>query len=168
MRLIARWNCFLKEEIGSSLVEYLIVFMIFMAMLLAIADFSRALYAYHFVSSAAREATRYAIVRGSTCSNDLSCTAANSASGTAGPTSQDDIAAFVQKTPLGINPANIAVTANWVAPSGSSMTCGNTQTTENPGCTVEVTVNYNFTFMFPFVSKTTLPMTSTSQMTVTH
>ena len=56
----------LKGETGSGLVEYAIVFTVFMTMLLGVADFGRAMYAYHFVSSAAREATRYAIVRGCT------------------------------------------------------------------------------------------------------
>ena len=55
----------LKSESGSGLVEYSIVFILLMTMLLAIADFSRALYAYHFVSNSAREAARYASVRGS-------------------------------------------------------------------------------------------------------
>ncbi len=76
----------LKTDAGSGLVEYAIVFTIFMTMLLGIADFGRALYGYHYASSAARDATRYASVRGSTCGSDGSCVASNSASGNAGPT----------------------------------------------------------------------------------
>ena len=68
----------LKGEDGNNLIEYALVFMFFMSMVLGIVDFSRALYTYHFLSNAAREATRWAAVRGATCMNDLSCTAAAS------------------------------------------------------------------------------------------
>ena len=60
----------LKGEDGNNLIEYAIVFMFFMSMVLGIVDFSRALYTYHFLSNAAREATRWAAVRGSTCNDD--------------------------------------------------------------------------------------------------
>jgi len=154
----------IRDERGSSMVEYSIVFALLMTMLLGIADFGRALYAYHNVSSAAREATRYAAVRGTTCST--SCTAANSASGTAGHTSQADIQKFVDNaTPLGVN-TKVTATITWsgTANDGSSCTSANPA----PGCTVQVATSYNFNFMFPFVSKSTLNMNSTSQTTVLH
>jgi Flp pilus assembly protein TadG len=139
-----------------------------MTMLLGIADFSRALYAYHNVSSAAREASRYAAVRGTTCSTaPSSCTAANSASGTAGHTSQADIQAFVDNsTPLGVN-TKVTATITWSGKSNDgSGACGSANPA--PGCTVQVATAYNFNFMFPFVSKSTLTMNSTSQTTVLH
>src|ERR1019366_8478508 len=86
---LARRFASLRGECGSSLVEYAVVFSLLITMLLGIADFSRALYSFHFVSNAAREATRYAAVRGSTCgappAGDNSCLATNDASNTAGP-----------------------------------------------------------------------------------
>src|SRR4029077_17627636 len=63
----------LMGEDGNNLIEYAFVFMFFMSMVLGIVDFSRALYTYHFLSNVAREATRYASVRGSTCNDDSSC-----------------------------------------------------------------------------------------------
>ena len=54
----------LKGEDGNGLVEYALVLMFLMSMLLGIVDFGRALYSYHFLSNAAREATRWAAVRG--------------------------------------------------------------------------------------------------------
>src|SRR5262249_53550139 len=50
---------------GSSLVEQAVVLVILLTILFAIIDFGRALYTYHFVSNAAREATRWASVRSS-------------------------------------------------------------------------------------------------------
>jgi Flp pilus assembly protein TadG len=142
----------LKEDRGSGLVEYAIVFTIFMTMLLGIADFGRALYAYHYTSSAARDATRYAIVRGATCINDGSCTA---------QATQTDISNFVKNAPLGIDPANLQVTATWLN--------GN----HNPGSVVTVQVQYSFSFAVPIVSKLVnggnpLVMQSTSSMVISH
>jgi Flp pilus assembly protein TadG len=157
-----------RNERGSSMVEYSIVFALLMTMLLGIADFSRALYAFHNVSSAAREAARYAAVRGTTCSTaPSSCTAANSASGTAGHTTQADIQKFVDNaTPLGVN-TKVTATITWsgTANDGSGA-CSSAN--PGPGCKVQVQTAYNFNFMFPFVSKSTLTMNSTSQMTVLH
>ena len=69
----------LNGEAGSTLVEFAFVFMILVTMVLGIIEFSRALYAYHFVSGAARSATRWAAVNGSTCANDGSCAYATGA-----------------------------------------------------------------------------------------
>ena len=136
----------LKGECGSSLVEYAIVFMVFMTMLLGIADFSRALYAYHFVSSAAREATRYAIVRGCTPVVPTDCpTAATSGS----------IQTFVQNAPLGIDGSKVTATTTWTPD-------------HKPGSVVMVQVSYPFHFVFPFVSTATLNMKSTSQMVISQ
>jgi Flp pilus assembly protein TadG len=133
----------LKSECGTGLVEYAVIVVIFMTMLLGIADFSRALYAYHFVSSQAREATRYAMVRG--CSTPSThCTAA----------SNSDIQTFVKNVPLGIDPAKVTVPAPTWTPNRS------------PGSVVSVEVDYAFSFMFPFVSNSTLNFKSTSQMVV--
>jgi Flp pilus assembly protein TadG len=147
----------LKGENGSNLIEYALVFMFLMSMLLGIVDFSRALYTYHFLSNAAREATRWAAVRGNTCTNDGSCTAA---------ATEDDIEAYVKNiTPPGLNPnpPDLTTTACWL-PLGST-TCG---TCNAPGCTVQVQVKYNFTFVVPFIRTTPLTLSSSSEMIIVH
>ncbi len=163
--LVGRFES-LRRENGSSLVEYALVIVILMTMMLAIADFSRALYAYHFVSNAAREATRYAAVRGSSCGSDNSCTAANSASGTAGATDQSDIQTFVRNVPLGISANEVTASVAWPIQTDSPAICNTIQNA--PGCTVQVQVSYIFNFAFPFVSSSTLTMTSTSQTIISH
>jgi Flp pilus assembly protein TadG len=157
------WLVLLKSESGSSLVEYAIGFILLMTMLLGIADFSRLLYAYHFVSNAAREAARYASVRGSTCSG--SCTAANDASGVAGPATPTDIQDFVKNVPAGINTSQLTATTTWLNPNDLA-TCA--AQFNDPGCIVEVQVKYNFAFFSPFVSKSSLTLSSTSQEIITH
>jgi Flp pilus assembly protein TadG len=159
---LARRFASLRGECGSSLVEYAIVFLLLITMLLGIADFSRALYAFHFVSNAAREATRYAAVRGFTCTSDGSCTAPAAS----GPTG--DIQAFVSNVPMGINGSNVTATTTWPVQTKSPSVCSTTATQNSPGCTVQVQVTYKFNFFFPFVSKSTLTMNSTSEMIITH
>lgn len=164
-RLVRQFASF-RDERGSSLVEYAIVFVLLMTMLLAIVDFSRALYALHYVNGAARDAARYASVRGSTCGSDSSCTAANSASGTAGPTSSSDVQTFVKNVPMGIDSTKLSATATWPIQGNGPTICATTSNA--PGCTVQVQVTYTFSFMFPFVSKSSLTMKSSSQMTIAH
>src|ERR1039458_73601 len=55
----------LGEE-GSALVEFAFVLILVLTFMFGIMDFSRFLYTDHFLSGAAREGTRYAMVRGST------------------------------------------------------------------------------------------------------
>ena len=141
----AKWGRrLLRSERGSGLVEYAIIVILFMTMLLGIADFSRALYAYHFVSSQAREAARYAMVRG--CSTTSThCPVAATPS---------DIQTFVKNVPLGIDASKVTVpTPSWTPD-------------HKPGSVVSVEVDYAFNFMFPFVSKSTLNFKSTSQMVI--
>jgi Flp pilus assembly protein TadG len=173
-----------KSERGSALLEFAVVVIIFLTFVFAIMDFSQALYAYHFVSNAAREATRYASVRGTTfaaagaCSNPLpveyNCEAATA-----------DITAYVQSlVPPGMAVSGKAtascaapglrqlyVCINWpgTAPAGAKGACpANPAGGKNPGCLAEVQVQYLYVFTLPFVSKdvSSIPMTSTSEMII--
>ena len=159
----ARLISLLKNECGSGLVEYAIVFTIFMTMLLGIADFGRAMYAYHFVSSAARDATRWAAVNGANCTQDGSCAA---------PATTTTIQDFVKNAPAGIDPTKITVNPTWPFLLNSSPTVCST-TPNAPGCTVRVQVQYAFSFAVPIVGKlinggNPITLSSTSQMLVIH
>jgi Flp pilus assembly protein TadG len=162
-----------KSEEASSLVEFAFIFLVMMTMILGIIDFCRTAYSYHFVSEAAREATRWAAVNGETCAGDGSC------NGTApmnnGPATQADIQTYVTNlTPPGIDSTKITTTANW-CPKGANCptTCTTPGPANNPGCTVEVKVSYTFSFLFPLVYKAfsstgTITLSSTSEMIIVH
>ena len=119
---------------GSNLLEYAIIFIVLMMMIFGIAGFGQLLYSYHFVSHAAREAARFAMVNGQTCNNDAvagsggaggspgSCTAPVSCSsgscsectsyGSCAPATKADIQNYVKMiTPGGINSGAVATTA---------------------------------------------------------
>jgi len=185
-------SCRRRRDRGASLVEYAVILILFLSLIFGISGFGHALFAYHFVNEAAKEATRYAAVKGSTCANDAdggSCQASNSASGTAGPTSQTDITTYVTSiTPPSIDSSEVTVTATWPGPDSPPL-CFHSITlkdgtvvpklpNESPGCTAQVTVAYPYNFVFPLlpsVSTTTAPckkpgicMSSTSEMFISH
>jgi Flp pilus assembly protein TadG len=180
-----------RTERGASLVEYAFIVIIFLSLIFGIGGFGHALFVYHFVNGAAKEATRYAAVRGRTCLDDSSCTAANSTSGAAGPTKDNlsDLTAYVASlTPQSIDSSKVIVTPNWLAPAGSPTVCtsaitGSGGTSVGPysdyqGCTVQVQVSYPYSFYFPMLPATTTTtapcidpgfcLSSTSEMVIAH
>jgi Flp pilus assembly protein TadG len=149
----------LRKEEGAALLEYAIIFILFMTLLFGIMGMGEMLYSYHFVSSVARDATRWAAVNGSTCSSDGSCTA---------PATSSDVKTYVTNhTPLGIDTGQITTTPTW-NPAGSNgpTTCATTNNA--PGCTVEVQVSYKYTFIFPLIRTTPLTLSSASEMIIAH
>jgi hypothetical protein len=139
---------------GSSLVELAFVLVFLLTVLFGIIDFSRALYTYHFVSNAAREATRWASVRGATTS--LPGGAADDVS----------VQALVSNVPgMGLDPAQITTLISWPIEPYSSPACA--ANIKNPGCVVQVQVHYTYTFIFPFLPSG-FTMSSTSQMVISQ
>ncbi len=168
-----------RDQRGSTLLEFGLAIIVMLMFLFGIIDFGRALYTYHFVSNAAREATRYASVRGSACKLPSAC-----------PAQASDISSYVVSiTPSGINPANVLVDTNpgdiWPgAGPGSANAPGNiggcntsNGYNNNPGCMVFVKVSYPFNFILPFLPTTTcgvgqntgnICMTNSSEMVISQ
>lgn len=175
-----------KDERGATLFEYAMVFMAFLGLVFGISGFGHALFVYHQLDHATKEATRYATVRGATCTTDNtsggSCKAANSATATAGPTTNADVTAYINSiTPPGINSSNFTITTCGVAGTGALMCAGSTTVSKaancdpnsgglvnNPGCIVSVTIAYPFNFIFPVFGSFPINLSSTSQMIIVH
>jgi len=144
---------------GNALTEFALILPFLLAGIFGVIEFGRALYAYHFVSDAAREASRWASVRGRDCD----------AWAQACPASSTNIKDFVTSiAPPGINtdPQKLLVQASWVAPPGKSNPCRVFQ--NNPGCAVQVQVTYQFKFILPFMPSSTYAMKSTSEMVISR
>jgi Flp pilus assembly protein TadG len=175
-----------RSERGATLVEYALVFMLFLGLVFGISAFGHALFVYHHLDHVTKEATRYASVRGATCANDNasggSCLTTNSASGTAGPTSQADVTAFINNiTPQSIDYTQFSITTCGVGNAGT-MCAGSTTVSKaancstgsgglpnNPGCLVSVTIQYPYTFVFPlFGAAGSINMSSTSELVILH
>jgi Flp pilus assembly protein TadG len=137
----------LKDEQGSTITEFAIGFFILSMSIFGVMAMCGALYSYLFVSEAAREAARYALVRGSSCTGFSDC----------GITSSQ-INTYVKSLNYpGIDPARLSAAATW--PTGNA-----------PGNVVTVIVTYTPTLNIPFWSRSgsTLHMSSKSQMLISQ
>jgi Flp pilus assembly protein TadG len=145
-----------RGEEGSVILETALSAIILLTFLFGIMETGFALFTYHFISNAAREATRYAIVRGSSCTSFAS----------ACPAQKSDIQNYVTTLGFsGITASNVVV--NYAAyPAG--VTCAPSIACNNPGNRVTVAVTYNFLFNVPFVPAKTFAMTSSSSMIISQ
>ncbi len=140
---------------GASMPETAIVAVVVLALIFGIIDFGRAIYTYGYVAQLARQGARWAIVRGSKCSpSEISPCPARSGSADVGP--------YVQSLNEG------AMSGNNITASLSWPSCPNGVGSNAPGCYARVTVSYPFTFVAPFVSQLTIPMSSFSQMVISQ
>ena len=152
----------LKGDRGSALVEYAIVFLLFMTMIMGAIDFGRALYTYHYLSNVTRDAARWAAVNGSTCGGDSSCNGAGYMHN--GPVLlSSDVQTFItNQTPPGIDTTKLTTTLTFPVSTDSPATCATIQ--NSPGCTVEVQLSYAFSFISPLVSRV-IPATACGKYT---
>jgi Flp pilus assembly protein TadG len=154
-----------KDEDGSELVEFACASSILFACLFGIMGICNACAAYHFTSYSAREATRYAMVRGATWKG-TSCASVTTTNCMA---TAANVTSFVQSAvPIGLKVSNLTVTTTWsgAALSGGSMACVTTNGTNSPGCVVRVNVKYNFTYGFPYLPSAALDLQASSSVVV--
>ncbi|MGA8043326.1 MAG: TadE/TadG family type IV pilus assembly protein [Terracidiphilus sp.] len=155
-------------EDGNAIVEMAIGISLFLMILIGIIEMGLALYTYNYISDAAREGSRWAIVRGSDCSTNTPgldhCNAA-----------QTDIQTYVQSLSYpGINSSNMTVTATWLQASSppaatwSSCVATASEPCNQQGYQVRVTVTYPFPLSIPFWRSTTLTVGSTSGMVISQ
>jgi Flp pilus assembly protein TadG len=148
----------LRADRGSSIVEFALASVILFTLLFGVIAICLALYSYNVVAEAAREATRYAIVRGSACNSFPNCNI-----------DQTGLQTYVQGINFpGITPSSLTVAASATTPI-TLITCTSTLTPcNNPGSQVKVTVTYTFPLVIPFVPRRTLTMSSTSAMYISQ
>lgn len=165
---------------GAALVEYAFVLILFLSLLFGISGFGHALYVYHAINNAAKEGTRWAAVNGHNCNDDLTCDGTNGMN--SGPATKPQIESYVAAhLPASLDASNATVTASFLADSGSPPVCtvavadptGSPGSTvgpfdNNPGCTVQVTVQYTYNFMFPLIHTSPVNMSVTSEMVIAH
>lgn len=167
MRPIGAHLATLAREDGANVVETAISCSVLFAILFGICQMSLALYAYQFTANAARQATRWAMVRGSTsCTNTPSLTSCNATS--------SNITSYVQGLGFpGITSSNLNVTSSWCkassAPPTTWTSCSSSPGGFNaPGGLVKVVVSYPLSFHIPFSSSQSFSVSSTSQMVISQ
>jgi TadE-like protein len=158
------------SESGSTMVEFALTITLFLVMLFGIVDFGRAMYTYHFLSNAARDATRWAAVNGATCNNDGSCNGTGGMN--SGPATQADVLNYVKGiTPPGIDSTKIIVPAGGACGLAGGSKCAGSPTNctlNQPGCLVQIKLSYPFGFLVPLVHKSAITLSSTSEMVISH
>ncbi len=125
---------------GQTYVEFAFVAGITVTVLFLIMNLCLALYAYSFVSYAAREGSRYAAVHG----------ASNPS-----PAQASDVTNVVSREAYGLNLDNLSVNTSW-SPDNE------------PGSVVSVRVKYAFSFMVPFIYLSPVNLSSSSQMMISY
>jgi len=156
----------LRAEEGSSLVEMAIASSVFFVMFIGLFELCLAFYSYHFVSDAAREATRYAMVRGATCST-------NTPSQTNCNVTSAQVQSYIRSLGYpGLVSNDLTSTTTWCAATSSGSPATTTWsacaagTAETPGNEVKVVVNYAFPLHIPFWKNGTINVSSTSFMVI--
>lgn len=134
-------------EAGSVLVEFALASALFLTMLFGIVELGRCLYAYHWVSSAARLGVRYAMVRGA-CALDDGMPCPN-CTGNSLPcqANTDNIKNYIQNYANGLDWSQVTVTPTCYVTGSvpSAPPCGASEW-------IQVEVQYNFSFITPLIS----------------
>ncbi len=132
----------LTGERGQTFVEFALTASALLLLLFSIMELSRAVYAYNYVSFAAREGSRYAAVHGTDSKQPVTTASA--------------VTTFVNNETAGLDTSKLTVTTTWIPAA----------TPGQPGTTVQVQVQYQFQLSIPFMAPVTLPLSSTSKMTI--
>lgn len=153
-------------ERGEEMIEFAIVASVLFTCIFALLNCSLLLYTYHFAAYSAREATRYAMVRGSSWGS-TSCVSTSTFNCNA---TAANVTSFVQSiVPPGISSGTpLSISTIWPGTelAGSVTTCSTANGNNSPGCLVTVQVSYSFNYFLPFLPTSALTFKSTSQVVI--
>lgn len=136
---------------GQTYAEFLMVVLPTLSLMFGIISFGMVIYTYSFLSNAARDAVRYAIVHGSKSTS---------------PVSSDDIQTYVRNKAQGLKASSITVSSCW-NPQAPPNQCPGPSGNNAPGKVVSVQVSYSYHPFYPFNS-VTLPLSSSAQMIISN
>lgn len=155
-------------EQGGSLVEMALSCLVLIPVMFGIIQLSIALYCYHYAADAAREATRWAIVRGSTCNGLFGAGYCSPTDGNGGGATPNDIAQHVKTLGYPYS-ASVSTTTQWCSNGGAipaTWTTCSAATPNKPSNQVKVTVSYSYPLIIPFAPSNMINLSSVSSMTI--
>jgi len=165
--VVPKQLAFLAEQ-GGTLVEMALASVILIPILFGIVQLSIALYCYHYAADAAREATRWAVVRGSNCNALFGASYCSPTDGNGSGATGNDIAQYVKTLGYPYS-ASVTTTTQWCAnggPPAAWTSCSSTPNNLAGSSQVKVTVSYAYPLVIPFIRTNTINMGSTSSMTI--
>jgi len=124
---------------GQTFAEFAFIGLPLLMLVFATIGLGMAVYSYSFVCTAARDATRYAIVHGASSTS---------------PATQADLTTLVRNEAQGIKASQLSVSASWTPDN-------------KPGSVVAVSVTYNFQPL-SILGGVTLPLTSSAKMVISR
>jgi Flp pilus assembly protein TadG len=148
-----------KSNSGQAAVEFTLVFVLFVLLMYLIVEGARAIFAFSSASQAAREAVRYASVRGSTSTCTTDC-----------PASVTDITTYARGKAVGVYLQTVDV-CWWKNATTKATDCANNPhllENKDPGSGVWVRVTINFTPILPMVPTGVIPIASSSEMVISN
>ncbi|HUB29057.1 MAG TPA: TadE/TadG family type IV pilus assembly protein [Terracidiphilus sp.] len=177
------WWRWAQGQDGASLVEVAVSLAVYLSLLFSVIEISLALYAYNFVSDAAREATRYAVIRGAnSCVPSPGFPNCNlqpgSITSTTNPSANPVLAYIDSLRYPGLDPNNLSTDVTWwvASQNASGVTSWTVQCTGRvdvkgnacnaEGNAVKVVVTYQFPLSVPWLRPTIAHVSSTSQMVI--
>lgn len=146
-----------KADRGNALVEFAVSVAVLLTLLFGVIDLGRALYAYDWLYNAARQTTRWAMVRGATCTRLMNgC-----------PATADDITNYVTNTTgVGLDTSGIDISKLTV----NSRCFATHNVNPTPPCAatgwVQVQLQYQFHFISPLMFHTPWTMSTSSERVV--
>ena len=151
-----------RSERGQGLVEFALVFPVFILLLFGILDLGRAVYAYNTIGDAAREGARVAIVNQIQTSTD--CLQDRPIQDLSDPHWSIKACAIRWANALEVKASD--VTVSYAPPPGMTLTC--TPTVVSVGCIATVRVDYTWHAITPIIGGLVgdIAMSSTSQVPV--
>jgi Flp pilus assembly protein TadG len=149
---------------GLETLEFAFASILVIVFILGIMEMCILLFVYSSAAEAAREASRWASVRGTnssiTTNGVTSCANPNI---TSCPAGISDIQNFAKRVP-GITGSNATVSVSWCDSDGVTH-CITDPSNAKPGNIVKVQVSYTFASV-PFISKTALTVSSTAETVI--
>jgi Flp pilus assembly protein TadG len=145
-----------RQESGQTVVEFAITLTILLTSVFTLMEICLMFYTYATISECAREGTRYAMVRGSSC-----VTAGATGAGASCTASTSSINSYVASLRYpNVGGGTMTVNTTFSADAVSFTTSGNNA----PNDIVRVQITYNFPVKLPFVPKNSLTLKSQSQI----
>jgi Flp pilus assembly protein TadG len=154
-----------RDTTGSAMLEMAASSMVVLLTILGVMECSRALYVEHAIGSTARDAARYAMVRGSSWAG----TACASTTTFSCDATASDVQAYVQSVlPPGVAASSLTISTTWSGQTAAGTACDTANGMNSPGCIVQVTLMYPFTFLLPLPSKAAIQFRGDAAMTISQ
>lgn len=154
------------SEQGSTILEFAFSAVVLFMLLFGVIGVTMAFYTYQVVDEYARDASRYAMVRGNGCSHLASGTA-TSCSISTGSTANAALKTYLNHELFpGINGSSLLVSTTYAkSPGAQQCTITNCN---GSGDQVTVTVSYPYLYAVPFVPQRSFTMSASSTMTISQ